>query len=821
MLTMIENFLHDLRFALRWMAKRPALTLAAILSLALGIGANTTIFSVVNELFLRPLPVEEPHRLVSIYTRDVKNPGYSAVSHLNWLDLRRDAEVFSEVVAYDWVGLGITGGEESQVVVGQMVSDDYFSTLGVEPLRGRFFTAGEGDTPGSPPVAVLSHGFWIRSLGADEGILAQTLTVNGQPVTVVGIARPEFRGTDTGIRPELWLPMSMNTVLRSDPDTNWYEERRGLFLNVVARLAPGVTVEQAEARLAALGERLEADFPDDNKGRSFTLVPLPQASIHPEMRGVVARGTTLLMVIVGLVLLIACANVANLLLARASERRREIATRLALGAEHGRLIRQLLTESVLIAGLGAGLGLVLAGIARSLLLGILPSLNFPVTLALDLRLDGRVLAFTLVVAVGTGILFGLAPALQATRTDLVTAIREQTGETPRRFLPWLETRRVLVIAQVALSVVALLGAGWFLESLRAAQSIDPGFDAEKLAVASFDTGLVGYDRPRSEQLYDQVLDRLRRLPGVKAASLAQAGPLQPSLMRSLFLEGQDPESDRTFVMVNSVSEDYFETLGLTFEEGRGFESWDRPGAVPVVIVNRAMAERYWPAEEALGKRFTFFGFEQPVEVAGVVADSKVLNLGEEPRPVAYLPLTQQYTNAVTAVVRTDGTPGDLLPGLRRELMALAPSLPLAGVGTVTETLRGSLWASRFAAWFLGLFAALALVLAIIGLYGVLAHGVVGRSREIGLRMAIGADRRDVLWLVSRQGLVLVLAGMILGGLAAWLAGGWVRGMLFVSPTEPLPYLVVAFTLLFSAGLATFLPARRATTVEPVSVLRYD
>ena len=816
----METLWHDLRFASRWMIKKPMIALAAILSLALGIGANTTIFSLVNELFLRPVPVEEPSRVLAVYTVDERNPGLGASSHLNWKDLREQADVFEEMMGYDYATFGVSFGEEPIQVFGLMVSGNYFSGLGVVPHRGRFFTAVEDDTPGTHPVVVLSHGFWTRRLAADDSIVGQDLTINGQPFTVVGVAPPGFRGTDIGLEPELFAPMMMNRVIRPDDDINWYEERRGLFINSLARLAEGKDLDQAKAQLRILGQRLETEYPNENKGRSFDAVPLNQAAINPNMRGIVARSTTVLMVIVGLVLLIACANVANLLLARANERRREIATRLSLGANRGRLIRQLITESLMIALAGAVAGLGVAMLARDALLRFLPQLNLPINIALDLRLDTRVLLFTLGIAILTGILFGLAPALQSTRPNLITAIRERGDAAPGRFR-WLEARHILVVSQVAFSVVALVGATLFLRSLEAAGATDPGFDADGLAVAGFDVGLQGYDQDRGEQFFQRVLDRVRSAPGVTDATLAQAGPFQGTLLRSILLEGQPPDSDRTFVMVNSISDHYFETLGVPIVQGRAFDHTDRADAVPVVIVNETMAERYWPDKDPVGQRFTFFGFDQPVEVVGVAKDSKYVSLGEDPRAFCYLPIAQLYTTSVTVVARTVGSPSQLLPTLRREIGALDSNLPLVGVETVDERIGNSLWASRFAAWLLGIFGLLALVLAVIGLYGVLSYAVNRRSREIGIRMAIGARRVDVLGLILRQSLTLVGAGLIAGALLAYLSTRLIANMLYVSATDPTAFAASIGVLLVAAGLASLLPARRATSIQPIRVLRYD
>ena len=817
----MHDLLLDLRHGVRMLAKRPAFTAAAALSLALGIGANTTIFSVVNALLFRTLPVHEPARLVSIYTTDAKNPGVAALSHLNWKDYRAQNDTFESMLGYDWVPMSVAAGGEAGLVFGQLVSGNYFDVLGVEPALGRTFTAEEDGAPGAHPVAVLSHDLWTERLSADASAVGRTITVNGHPFTVIGVAPARFTGTDTGIQPALWLPMAMQRQIRINLAVNWYEERRGLFVNTIGRLKPGVDLAAARADLETIAARLEQEYPDDNKGRGVQLVPLQQAAIGPNFRENVVAASTLLMTVVGVVLLIACANVANLLLARATSRRKEIAIRLSIGARRSRLVRQLLTESVLLSLLGAGLGLLLTLWAQSVLLTALPALPFPVANALELPIDGRVLAFTLAVALATGLLFGIVPARQATRPELVGMIKDQGDaalDRRRRF----GVRDLLVVVQVALSLVGLVGAALFLRGLAAAQETDPGFETQRLLVTSFDIGMQGIEQARGEQLYERMIERVGSLPGVAAAAVATGGPLQGTMVRSVFMEGAEGPEDRRFIQVNTVGPGYFESVGVPIERGRGIQASDRPGAPRAVVVNRTMAELLWPQQDALGKRFRFFGDPDPAEVVGVARDATYNVLGEDPQPYVYESIGQRYYSGVTLIVRTKEDPAPALSMVERELKALVPGMPLVGSATVAELLGDSLWAPRMGASLLGVFGLLGLVLASVGIYGVMSYTVGQRAREIGIRMALGARHRDVLRLVVMRGMLLVAAGLAAGVALSLVATRLVAGMLFgVSPMDPVAFGVTLGTLALVGFLANAMPARRATAVDPVTVLKND
>jgi putative ABC transport system permease protein len=822
----MERLFQDLRYAWRLLWKQPGFTAVAAASLALGIGANTTIFSLVDALLLRPLPVTAPATLVSIFTTDRKNPGFAPSSHLNWKDLREQCGSFSQVLGYDFVGMsvafgGSSGGKPS-VLGGQMVSGNYFDVLGVPAAVGRTFTAEDDREGAGQPVAVLSDHLWRERLGGDRAAIGRTISIDNHPFTVIGVAPREFTGTDIGLRPELWVPMAMNRMLRPDPASNWYGTRRGLFLFAIGRLKPGARLAQAQAEATTLSRRLEHDFPNEDKGRSFKLVPLTQAAINPGFRQGVVAASALLLTVVGLVLLIACANVANLLLARASVRRKEIAVRLSLGAARSRLVRQLLTESLLLALLGGACGLLLAAWADRALVSVLPSLRLPVSIALELKVDPRVLAFNLILSFATGLLFGLVPALQASRPELVSALKSQAapaGTGGRR----LAGRNLLVAAQVALSLVALIAAGLFLRSLGEQQRADPGFSADRLVRLQFDLGLRGYDEARGEGFVRELAELAAAVPGVAAATVAQAGPFQGSIARSVFLDGQErTDNNGILIQINAVGPRYFETIGVPIVRGRAFTAADRTGAPAVAVVNEFMADKFWPNQSPLGQRFRFYGDTASTEVVGVAKQVKYNSIGEDPQPYIYLPLEQRYAGSLTLVARAAIEPGPVLLAVERQVRALDKDLPLTGVATLRQVLHDGLFAPRMGALLLGIFGALALVLATVGIYGVMSFSVAQRAREIGVRMSLGALPRSVLALVLYQGMTIVALGLGLGLATAFAVSRLTANLLFgISPTDPLAFVATTLLLAAVALAATVIPAQRATAVDPVVVLRQE
>jgi len=834
------SLLYDLRHAARALAARPGLMVAAVLSLALGVGANTALFTFLSALFFDPVPVAEPARLVSVFTTDEEFPGMLPTSWPNYRDLREDSETFSGLAAFLPVQLSLSGSGEPEKIDATLVSGNFFDVLGVSPAPGRALAAGD-DRPGSgAPVAVIAHGLWQRRFGGDPGLLGRTITLNGQPITVVGIAPEGFHGALTLRRSELWLPLALEDRMLAGTLAAWFDLRGALMLGVIGRLAEGVSREQAGSSLSARAAALAEEYPDENRGRTWTLLPYLSANINPNERPQYVRTGGMLAAVVALVLLVACGNVANLLLARAVGRRREIAVRLALGAGRGRLLRQLLAESLLLALGGGALGLVVAALARSTLWALRPP---GIPEGLDLSFDARVLAFTLLLSLATGLLFGLAPALRSARTPLVDALKaggrsgsgeEGVGASGRGILARLGLARVplghlLVGAQVALSLVALIGAGLFLRGLGRAQAIDPGFAASELAVVTFDLGSRDLAPQDARALQDRLLERVRALPGVRAAALGQnLAFVTTGLARPAAIEGHRSETgeEAVFLAYQAVSPGYFEALGIPLLAGRSFEEADREGNLPVAVVNRTFAESFWGEaglDGALGRAIAFDGEEAPVRVVGVVEDARYFTLGEDPRPYLYLPLGQSFAPETTLHIRTAsgaGSPASLLGAVRREIRALDPNLALYNVEPMMAILARSLWAPRMAAGLLAVFGGVALVLVSVGIYGVMAYSVNRRRREIGIRAAIGADRRRVLGGVLGRSMKVVGAGAAAGLLLAFLATRAVAGLLYgIRPFDPVSVLGMTFLLLLVAFVASLLPALQATRVDPVVVLR--
>ena len=819
-------FLQGLRLTVRRLLKNPALTLAVVLSLALGIGANTTIFTMVNAILLNPLPIEDSDDLVAVYTYNEEGGPFGSelpTSYPNFDDWVEQNEVFSHLVAYQTVPLAMVAGGEAEEVGGQVVSAGYFDMLKLRPAAGRFFLPEETRTPGTHPVTVLSHGLWKRRFAADPGTVGQTLTLNGHAFEIVGVAPSGFTGTGLLGAPDLWVPMMMHEQVLTGPFQAFFSVRRALMLESMARLNPGVTTDRAEAAMKTIASRLEQEYPNDNQGRSISLRPLIETTIPPFLRPQFDRAGTIMMVAVGLVLLIACANVANLLLARAEKRRSEIALRLSLGAGRGRLARQLLSEGVLLSLAGGAAGLALAFWGRGLLWGLRPPMLAQANP--DLSFDTTVLGFTLAVSLLTGLLFGLVPALQSSSPDLAVVLRER-AETTRAHRLW-SPRNLLVIFQVAFSLIALVGSGLFLNSLRQAQKIDTGFETENLAVLAFNLGTQGYDPDRGLQFQRQILESASGTPGVSSAALATNRPLSfqfGGMMRTAIPQGLDATDPRSGTLVNTdiVSTGYFETLGIPILRGVDFTSGDRQGSRQVAIVNETMAGQVWPEQDALGQLFTFHGEDFEREVVGVARDSKYGTLGENPQAKVYVPLEQNYADQMQLFIHTAAHPGRTLGALQGTVRGLDGTLPLTAAATASQMLAESLWAPRLGALLLGIFGLLALVLAVIGIYGVMSYSVSLRNRELGIRMAIGAARTDVLMMVLRQGMKLVVIGVVVGWIGAALLFRWITSLLYgVSGTDPVTFTLAALVLVGIALLANLIPARRATAVDPRTVLKYE
>jgi predicted permease len=822
----MEHLLQDVRYGARLLLRSPGFTSVAVLSLALAIGANTTIFTIINAVFLSPLNVSRIEELVNVFGVDqdnnVPNLNLTPVSWPNFEDYRDQNDVFSGLAGVVFTGLTLTGYGDPQNVNGQLVSANYFDVLGVKAARGRTFLADEDRDAGGHPVVVLSHGLWTRVFHADPAIVNRVVTLNNQPFTVVGVTGPGFKGTFTLGNPDvMWIPSSMHRQVLSGTLLEFFVSRRALFVQMVGRLKPGVSFAQADASMRTIASRLAEEYPRENGGRSVRLVPLADAAIGINQRGQLLTAGGVLMVVVGLVLLIACINLANLLLARGGVREREVGIRTALGAGRGRLVRQLLTESIVLSALGGAVGLMVARWGRDLLWSFRPPfLNED---AVSLSLDPRVLGFTAGITLVTGILFGIIPALKLSRPNLHDALKigGRSGASS-----WMRTRAgaMLVVAEVALALVALVGAGLFVQSMRQAQRIDLGFETANLFVMGVDLGAQNMEQGPIEQFYANAIERTRAVAGVANAAVAANFPLGGGFLRSVFKEGQEQKAGQRdlLTLTNSVSTGYFDTVRIPLLRGRLFTEFDRNGAPAVVVVNEAMAKKFWPSEDALGKRFTFFGQTELREIVGIVRNATVFQVGEEPTAAIYLPLAQSFTPAATIQVRTSGAPEAVMEAVRTEIQALEPSLPLTNVATMKMQLDQALFAPRMGAALLGLFGLLALVLAGLGIYGVMAYSVAQRTSEIGIRMALGAGYSDVVGMVLKQGMLLAGIGLVLGLAASFALTRLVSSLLFgVSPTDPAVFGVVSAILGAVAFAACYVPARRATRVDPIEALRSE
>ena len=816
--------LKDIVYGIRMLTKNPGVSLVAVITLALGIGANTAIFSAVNAFLMKPLPVPRASELIRPLEITEDRELNDEMSYPDFLNYREQSTSFTGLSAEDMVQVALDTENQNDVIWGQVVSANYFDVLDVKPILGRTFMPDEDKTLGGNAVVVLGHSLWQQRFGADPNIVGKPVRLNNRQYEVIGIAPDYFTGTKFALVLDFWAPMSMAEEIRRNPGL--LAERGSHWMNVIGRLKPGVSLDQASAELSAIAVRINEAYPNDRASSTRAKVMTETDGRFEDMGGVFKSGGAIAMAITALVLLIACANVANLMLARAAARRKEIGIRLALGANRARLIRQLLTESLLLAVMGGGLGLLLALWVTDLMQGFVPVLEY--TIIKDFfALDSRALLFTLVISLATGLVFGLAPAWQSSNPDVVPVLKGVVEVQNRRRFGKLTLRNGLVVAQVALSLVVLVCSGLFIKSFRQAQTMDPGFNNPNGLIVSLNPSLVGYDDEQSRNFYRQLLDRTRGLPGVEAASVARLMPLGDSSNSNgpILKEGETlprGSAGRT-IMTNVVGPAFFSTMQIPFIEGRDFDDRDQLKTQRVVVINQRMSEMLWPGESALGKRI-FIGTEsrEPWDVIGVVKTGKYRSLAEDPRPFIYYSMGQRRPSSMALVVRGGVDPRSLVGAIRGEVQALDRRVPVYAVKTMTEHMTYALWAPNMAASFSLAFGVLAVLLSAVGLYSVMAYVVSQRTREVGIRMALGADRSHVLQMITSQGMRLAGVGVVIGMVLSLVLVRVLSSLLIgVSGYDPLILVLVPLLLGSVAFIASYLPARRATKVNPLIALRYE
>ena len=808
--------MHDLRYAIRMLVKNRGLAAAAIVSLGLGIGANAVIFSWVKAVLLYPLPgVAHQGDLIAVATR-TRDGGYVNLSYPDYRDYRDSTRTLDGLVVTETTALSLgamSEAERAERLYGALVSGNYFAVIGVAPALGRTFSPDDDRVPNGSPIVVISDGLWHRRYAGDPAIVGRTIAINGHPLTVVGVMPATFQGTMVGIALDVWVPVMMQPQILPGGDRL---EARGLrWLEGMARLKPGVSIQSAQSDLEAIGHRLIAAYPRSNEGFTPSVLPLSKSPWGAQL--VLGPVLTVLTAVVATVLLLACANVANLLLARALARRREVAIRLAIGASRARLVRQFLIESLLLAILGGGAGFLIARMAAGVLTAFTPPTDIPVKLTIGVDLG--VLAFTGGLALVTGFVFGLVPALQGTRADVVADLKDEAGSTGGRARARL--RHGLVIVQVSLSVLMLVAAGLFMRSFTNAQQMSPGFNASGVLLAAYDLFPNGYDAGSGRQFHDRLVEQIGGLPGVSTAALARRVPLgfdRPPSIR-IRIDGYVPAPDESMqIDYDVISPDYFRTLEIPIVSGRAFTSRDDEKAPRVVIVNAAMARRYWTQTDVVGRRLRIA--DQALEIVGVVPTGKYRTLAEQARPFMYMPARQMYAPQMVFYVRADGNPAALVSSVRAAVGALDPNLPLFDVRTLQTHMAFATVTPRLAASLLGAFGVLALVLAAVGLHSVLAYTVSQRTREVAIRLALGAGPANVRGLVVRQGMWLLAAGLGIGMAIAYGALPLMSPLLIgISAKDPLTFSAVGALLAVVALGASYLPARSVSRVDPIATLR--
>ncbi len=811
----MQTLFQDLRYGARMILKNPTFTLIAVIALALGIGANTAIFSVVHAVLLEDLPYRDADRLAIVWEHNrTRNRLQNVVSPANFLDWKEQNSVFEDLAAWADVRANLSGDGEPEEVPVQYATPNLFSLLGVNAYLGRTLSAGDG-APDQPLIAVISHGLWQRRFGGDPGVINQNIKLNQRDVTIVGVLPANFKwfiqqGSITGKAPEMWLPYVMGDEFRV---------RRGRFISVVARLKSEVPPTAAQAEMQVIGNRLEEQYKDFNGGWGINVVPL-----RKQLTGDISTALWVLLGTVAFVLLIACANVANLLLARAAVRQKEIAVRVALGASRWSILRQLLTESLLLSLLSGAVGLLLAMWGTEVLVSLSP----PNLLNLEkVEMNPLLLSFTLAVSLLTGLLFGLVPALEASHPNIHDSLKESgrnLGGNARSH----RLRNTFVVAEVALSLVLLVGAGLLIRSSMRLQAVDPGFNPENLLTMRLQLPTAKYrdDRQRIE-FYNRALAQLQSLPGVESAGAIQALPFAaPAAGTGFEIEGQPPlpsaEQPNTRVLVTDAT--YFRTVQTPLLKGRLFNEQEATEMRHVVVINQMLADRFFPGEDPIGKRITIYMKEEnlPSEIIGVVGDARHTSLDTLIEPTVFWPYPELTYNSMTLLLRTTGDASTIAQGARNVITGLDSDQPVSDIRTMESVIGTTLKRAQFSTLLLGLFAGIALILSAVGIYGVMSYSVAQRTQEIGIRMALGAKASDVLKMVIRQGMALTVVGIAIGLVAAFGLTRLMATLLFeISASDPLTFAAIAGLLAAIAALACFIPARRATKVDPMVALRYE
>ncbi|MEN3326731.1 MAG: hypothetical protein V7638_1538 [Acidobacteriota bacterium] len=837
------TLLNDLRYGAKMLWKSRGVTVVAVISLAIGIGANSAIFSLLNSLLLRPRPVSHPEQLVEFYVSEGEQHPYSATSYPSYIDLRDRNDVLSGLAAYGIRQFKFGEANEVEQIWGEAVSGNYFDVLGVAAQRGRTFSADEDVVPRRNPVAVISHSLWQRRFNSDPELIGKTVTLNEQPLTVIGIAPPQYTGMMRGLSIEIWVPMAMMPAVEAIGDrTLTSRGNRGLYM--VGRLKPGATLAQARTRFDLITRDMQAAYPEEwlsksESGRTrvsaITVLPESETRLPPDMQSAAYGVFALVFVIVNLVLLIACINLAGMLLARAVTRRREMAVRLAIGASRSRIVRQLLTESVLLSIIAAAAGILFAIWFLNAIVAAIPALPEGIRVALDLRLDWHVVIYTIAFSTITGILFGLAPALQSSKADVSTVLKDDSSLFTG-FYRKSRTRMALVVAQVAFSLLLLVGAGLVLRSLEKIRPTRLGFSTESMVVGIVRLDEAKYDRAKTQEFYRQLSERLAALPGVQSASLVDEMPVtfMGGRRSSIDIEGYRPGANEDMQIAAVLAGPrYFTNMKVPFVRGRDFDERDREGAPCVAVVNEAFGEKYFRGSSSLGKHLLKYGGAEnapkiPCEIVGVIRDNEWQALEKQVHPFYALALQQSQRKQFMLVASAVGDPASLISGVRNTIRELDPMIPVADVQTLGNYFSIGLFPFRMLAVVMGGCGLMALLLATLGIYGIISYSVAQRTRELGIRIALGAVQRDILRMVIGQGMFLVIVGLGIGLLLSLVLTRVLTSSLLdlelplpVSAIDPLTFTGVTVLLAFVALAACYIPARRATKVDPIEALRYE